>query len=269
MGGRAAAAAEYPRLLCEAFCRGLARQKRYDQQALAPTRRHGRSELKALIRRLTSHMPRAPPSQVLSSMSVLPPDSTNLIDSTNIPARVTDSELEQRVRISKANRYKARRQATKSLQAAIESHRREPPARMPRAEGKKKVRFEDCTHFSPSAYSTACSVPKASWTDEVHEPDGIHPTLIVGDFHLGHAERVRTALRESAGIELDGSMTRPRSPREIAQDMYFTSGTNEGAELLRKKASISAHHQGTTRSHVLTTCPVRRLMRPECELREL
>ena len=58
MGGRAAAAAEYTPELCEAFCRGLARQKRYDQQQMATSRRHGRSELKALIRRLTENVKR-------------------------------------------------------------------------------------------------------------------------------------------------------------------------------------------------------------------
>ena len=77
----------------------------------------------------------------------------------------------------------------------------------------------------------------ASWTDEFHEPDGTHPTLIVGDFHLGHAERVRTALRESANIELDRTTTRTQSSRELARNMYFTSGTNEGAELLKQHLS--------------------------------
>ena len=30
----------------------------------------------------------------------------------------------------------------------------------------------------------------AWWIDEFHEPDGTHPTLVTGDFHLRHAERV-------------------------------------------------------------------------------
>ena len=53
MGGKAAAAAEYPADLCRAICRGLMRQKRYDQEQLAASVRQGRGELKRLIAVIT------------------------------------------------------------------------------------------------------------------------------------------------------------------------------------------------------------------------
>jgi hypothetical protein len=53
MGGRAAAAAEYPPDLCHAICRGLVRQKQYDRQSYVAMPKQGRSELKALVRKLS------------------------------------------------------------------------------------------------------------------------------------------------------------------------------------------------------------------------
>ena len=121
------------------------------------------------------------------------------------------------MRIGRAERHKARRQARQSLHAAAE----------------KRVQFED----AGTTMGIENKMTGASWTDEFHEPDGTHPTLIVGDFHLGHAERVRTALRESANAELDKTTTRARSTRELAHNMYLTSGINEGAELLKQHLS--------------------------------
>ena len=53
MGGKAAAAAEYPADLCRAICQGLMRQKRYDQEQLAASVKRGRGELKRLIAIIT------------------------------------------------------------------------------------------------------------------------------------------------------------------------------------------------------------------------
>ena len=53
MGGRAAAAAEYPDDLCHAVCRGLVRQKQYEKESSITLPRRGRSELKHMLKRLT------------------------------------------------------------------------------------------------------------------------------------------------------------------------------------------------------------------------
>ena len=52
MSGRAAAAALYPPALCKAICRGLAKQRSYDDSGLAGGQRFGRKELKAIVKKL-------------------------------------------------------------------------------------------------------------------------------------------------------------------------------------------------------------------------
>ena len=52
MSGRASAAALYPPALCKAICRGLAKQRSYDNSGLAGGQRFGRKELKAMLRKL-------------------------------------------------------------------------------------------------------------------------------------------------------------------------------------------------------------------------
>ena len=45
MGGRSAAAAEYPPDLCHAICRGLVRQKQYDRKSYVAMPKQGKSKL--------------------------------------------------------------------------------------------------------------------------------------------------------------------------------------------------------------------------------
>ena len=52
MSGRAAAAALYPPALYKAICRGLAKQRSYDDSGLAGGQRFGRKELKAMLKKL-------------------------------------------------------------------------------------------------------------------------------------------------------------------------------------------------------------------------
>ena len=56
MGGKAAAAAQYPPDLCRAMCRGLVRQKQYENVQLAASTRSGRGELKSLIKKMMKGM---------------------------------------------------------------------------------------------------------------------------------------------------------------------------------------------------------------------
>ena len=59
IGGRAAAAALYPPELCKAICRGLVKQRAYDNSGLAGGRQFGRKELKAMLRKLDSKASRS------------------------------------------------------------------------------------------------------------------------------------------------------------------------------------------------------------------
>ena len=82
MGGRAAAAAEYPPDLCHAICRGLVRQTQYDRQSYVAMPKQGKSELKALVRKLSrlaavEAKVSARPSEFTSLGSAAPPDSRN------------------------------------------------------------------------------------------------------------------------------------------------------------------------------------------------
>ena len=56
MSGRAAAAALYPPQLCKAICRGLAKQRSYDDSGLVGGQRFGRKEIKALLNKLNSRI---------------------------------------------------------------------------------------------------------------------------------------------------------------------------------------------------------------------
>ena len=51
MSGRAAAAALYPPALCKAICRGLAKQRSYDNSGLAGGQRFGRKEFEAVLKK--------------------------------------------------------------------------------------------------------------------------------------------------------------------------------------------------------------------------
>ena len=50
VAGRAAGAAIYPQMLCEAICRGVARQKKYDQSGLVTTGKMIYTGLKSFVR---------------------------------------------------------------------------------------------------------------------------------------------------------------------------------------------------------------------------
>ena len=52
MSRRAAAAALYQPVLCKAICRGLAKQRSYDDSGLAGGQRFGRKERKAMLKKL-------------------------------------------------------------------------------------------------------------------------------------------------------------------------------------------------------------------------
>ena len=52
MSKRAAAAALYSPALCEAICRGLAKQKSYDNSGLAGGQRFGRKSFKLMMKKL-------------------------------------------------------------------------------------------------------------------------------------------------------------------------------------------------------------------------
>ena len=53
MGGRAAAASEYPDDLCHAVCRGLVRQKQYEKELCIVLPKRGRNELNHMLKRFT------------------------------------------------------------------------------------------------------------------------------------------------------------------------------------------------------------------------
>ena len=69
--------------------------------------------------------------------------------------------------------------------------------------------------------------------------------MITGDFHQGHAERIRRKLKDSPLIA-DVRDREPRTPRAAARDMYFNVGPNVGAELLTKHLSALVSRNGAT-----------------------
>ena len=126
---------------------------------------------------------------------------------------------------------------------AISSHRTTNPSRPAlriatnNESGKgpcKKVRFDDDEVSNVDEF-VQMAAPR-HWNDEYHEPDGTHPSLITGDFHQGHAERIRRKLKDSPLIA-DVRDREPRTLRAVARDMYFNVGPNVGAELLTKHLS--------------------------------
>ena len=137
------------------------------------------------------------------------------------------------------------------MTAAAETHKIMAPGKTILKKGSEKKEIERPTvTFSPTcdvAESMSTEIKHADWVDEFHKPDGTHPSVIVGDVHKGHAERVRRALaKDSATMDLGVGATLGEAPRRIAREMYFTTGTNDGAELLRKHLSALITRQGET-----------------------
>ena len=98
MGGRAAAAAEYRPDLCNAICRGLVRQKQYARQSYVATPKQGKSELKALIRKLSVMACAEATTSARPDATKRVPHSASGVERVQMLRKQADSTIEHMVR---------------------------------------------------------------------------------------------------------------------------------------------------------------------------
>jgi hypothetical protein len=110
---------------------------------------------------------------------------------------------------------------------------------------KKNVRFDDAACTS-SSFNV--DMQPAHWIDGFHEPEGTHPALIVSGENESHENRVRRAIDEDGKSWPTAGTFGSTAPsiRSQANDFYFHTGENTGAELLVKHMRALITRDGRT-----------------------
>ena len=143
---------------------------------------------------------------------------------------------------TRADRYRESRRIDGVITSAQQLKTQMIPGKICLREGpgeKKKVRFDN---EACASTSVSVDMQPAHWIDGFHEPEGTHPSLIVNGENEKHEDRVRRAIDEdnkswsTAGTF--GSIA--PSSRAQANEFYFHTGENTGAELL--VTHMSTHH---------------------------
>ena len=239
MGGRAAAAAEYPDGLCDAVCRGLVRQKEYQKTQCVETKRHGRAELKSLIRKI----------RLIGARPVAAERAKTQVGTTDMVGEIVRNDL-MTVR-DKTRKYQEERHLKSTLRNAREALTvkigKSCLKRSDEGGIDKNVTFElnECL----------MSTTPEHWVDDFHEPDGTHPSLLVGAGITNRKaeETTRRDLEGPAslaaspmGFDQATSAAQPTSARSTAAEWYFHRGENIGEMLLLEHMKALTTRDGVT-----------------------
>ena len=149
---------------------------------------------------------------------------------------------------TRADRYREKRRTNGVIRSAQQSMRQATPSRTCLRNSpsvKKSVSFDGPTDKSESLER---DMQPAHWIDGFHEPEETHPSLIVNGENESHEERVRRAVDEdSKSWSTSGTLgSSTPSERELAQELYFHTGDNTGAELLIEHMKALITRDGRT-----------------------
>ena len=224
IGGRASAAAEYPTGLCNALCKGLVRQKKYAREQCVDMKCLGKAELKSLIKKIVITGTEASKNQRVETQC----DTRNMNNQIN--SIVTgDCQVARDV----AEKHRRKRQEKSALRRAQEQPGNEAGQSCIRsstcAGSNKKVKFSVDSESVAAPGVRMVDMIQAHWHDKFHEPDGTHPSLLVG-----------------AGLDSEKTETEARNSDLFGPHAYFHRGENVGEMLLQEHLRALTTRDGVT-----------------------